>query len=218
MKKTEKVNAGIPGLGYRLKLFRTSFGYSAQGLAEAIRAKHEDTSVTRQVIFNVENGRKTDLSITELVHIADGLDLPYLALLCDLTEPYKSIVGGPFSGKTPYEVIQAFDPSNEDIPINDKWGSLCQFLDWAADISNSLEMFNGAKRQFVDDKSHAKEAIKMSALIVMKEYLSYMQSDRELLRLSGTYVPKKIDDDINEAKGIWTAFKAQFESQFHKSI
>lgn len=216
MKKMENADVGIPGLGKRLKVFRTSFGYSAQGLAEAIRAKHEDTSITRQVIFNIENGRKTDLSITELVHIADGLCLPYLSLVCDLTEPYKSIVGGPFAGKTPYEVIRAFDPRSEDRPVNDKWQSLCQFLDWAADMSHSLKMFNSAKKSFLREDADAGVAIKMADLIVMEEYLEHMKSDRERLRQSDTFVPDEIDDDITEAKGVFRALKAQYEAELHK--
>jgi len=216
MKKMEKVDVGIPGLGERLKTFRTSFGYSAQGLAEAIRTKHKDTSITRQVIFNIENGRKNDLSITELVHIADGLSLPYLSLVCNLREPYISIVGGPFAGKTPYQVIQAFDPRSEDRPINDKWQSLCRPLDCAADMSHSLKMFKKAKRAYLREDAHADADIKMADLIVMEEYLEHMKSDRAYLRKWDIFVPREIDDDIVEAKTVLRALKSQYKAELHK--
>ncbi|KJQ54669.1 helix-turn-helix protein [Microbacterium sp. SA39] len=60
---------------------------SAQVLADA-------AGLTRSVIANIENGRRSDLSVTELFAISDALDVPPSALLFDVSRPFRKIQVG----------------------------------------------------------------------------------------------------------------------------
>jgi|GEM_PF-5280836 len=78
-------------VGTRIAEYRRRQRITADALAARIPAE----SITRQMIVNVETGRKRDLTATELVLIAAGLDVPPLALLVDLDEPFGPL---PFDG------------------------------------------------------------------------------------------------------------------------
>lgn len=210
MDKRKKQLEGIPDLGKRLRLFRKSFGYSAQGLSEHIRSQHEDSTITRQVIFNIENGRKTDLTITELVYISDAMGLPYTALLCDLTEPFRIIKSGPFNNKTNYGVIEKFDPQKNELAVNENWFSLNCYLDPAIELMKNIDQFDFSKSILVRNQRGEQLSDSKAALITMKAALSYMEADLQDLKDLGAYVPEEYINKVDEAKIEYKAFESEF--------
>lgn len=214
MDKKNKVMAGIPGLGERLRLFRKSFGYSAQELSERIQTEHQDASITRQVIFNIENGRKTDLTVTELVYISDALGLPYSALICDLTEPFRPIPSGPFKGKSTYEVINRFDPEkNADVTVNDEWDSLNMYLAPAINLVDTIKFFDSTKEALIRPHDTSDIEREKTQLTLLKIYLAGMETDVKNLKNAGAYVPEAYIAKIAESKAEYTALENQFEEQ-----
>lgn len=215
MNKKGKTVDGIPGLGDRLRLFRKSCGYSAQELSDLIQAKHEDSSITRQVIFNIENGRKTDLTITELVYLSDAIGLPYTALLCDLTQPFLPIESGPFAHKSTYDVIDDFDPRKSSFSIDDQWYDINLYLDPATELIQSIGRFTVARNAFLHSMEE-KDGASQVQLIAMESALSFMEADLQDLEGKGVYVPERYSKKVAEARTELNAFKAKIEKTVTK--
>jgi transcriptional regulator with XRE-family HTH domain len=70
----------ILGLGRRIADFRKREGLSAQELAL-------DAGMSRSVIANIENGRRDDITVSELLSISRVLRVPPVAILFDVTRP-----------------------------------------------------------------------------------------------------------------------------------
>ena len=214
MDKKSKVMVGIPGLGERLRLFRRSFGFSAQELSERIQSEHKDSSITRQVIFNIENGRKTDLTVTELVYISDALGLPYTALICDFTEPFRPIPSGPFKGKSTYEVINRFDPEkNEDVSINGEWDSLNMYLAYAINLVETIDDFDSTKESLTRSHNVSDRQREIAQLMLLKVDLKAMEGDIRSLKHDGVYVPEAYITKIAEAKAEYAVLENQYKEQ-----
>lgn len=80
-KQPETSPASSETIGQRLSKWRKEEGWSAQKLAD-------ESGVTRSVITNIENGRRDDMSVSELMALSDALRLPPAALLFDITRPF----------------------------------------------------------------------------------------------------------------------------------
>ena len=71
-------------IGARIKLARRQRGYrTTRELADAIPAEN----VTMAVLENIESGRKSDLSVSQLLNIAQGLGVPPSMLLAQMGNP-----------------------------------------------------------------------------------------------------------------------------------
>lgn len=70
----------IEGIGSRIAKYRKEERISAQELAEA-------AGMSRSVVANIENGRRADISVSELLAIAEALRVPPVALIYDVTQP-----------------------------------------------------------------------------------------------------------------------------------
>ncbi|MDQ1122172.1 helix-turn-helix domain-containing protein [Microbacterium trichothecenolyticum] len=71
----------------RIKQFRLMNGINMQELAER-------AGISRAVVVNIERNRKTDLTFSELVAIADALGVPLVALVYEVEKPRKAIQVG----------------------------------------------------------------------------------------------------------------------------
>ncbi|WP_281640528.1 helix-turn-helix domain-containing protein [Aurantimicrobium minutum] len=80
----KEVNSPSYGIGKRLANYRRMANLSAQELSDATTGK-----ITRTVISNIENGRKTDVSIDEVIHLSLALGIPPVALALPIEEPFK---------------------------------------------------------------------------------------------------------------------------------
>ena len=74
------------GIGKRLAKYRNLAGMSARELSEKI-----DGELSRGVIANIESGRKTDVTIDQLVALAWALGVPPAVLALPADEPYKFV-------------------------------------------------------------------------------------------------------------------------------
>jgi transcriptional regulator with XRE-family HTH domain len=73
---------GEETIGQRIARYRKIEGWSAQRLAD-------ESGLTRSVVTNIENGRRSDLTVSELLAVADALGLPPTAILLDLRRPWR---------------------------------------------------------------------------------------------------------------------------------
>ena len=69
-------------LGDLIARYRRAEGLSARELAER-------ASLTRSVVANIENGRKTDITIREWLSLAQALRVPPTSLLADVEQPFS---------------------------------------------------------------------------------------------------------------------------------
>lgn len=74
-------------VGRRLHEVRTARGLSASQLADRVAGR----AVSKTVITNVESGRKRDLTVTELVLLADALQVSPLFLIVDPRHPWEKV-------------------------------------------------------------------------------------------------------------------------------
>lgn len=79
-------------LGKRLTKYRKLAGLSAQQLSDRVNGE-----ISRSVIANIESGRKTDVTVDQLLALSWALDIPPVALALPLDQPYEEvlIVDGP---------------------------------------------------------------------------------------------------------------------------
>ena len=74
------------GIGGRLARYRRLTGLSARELAE-----QAGMGLTRAVIANIESGRKTDISVDQLIAISSVLCVPPVVLAVPVDEPYRFV-------------------------------------------------------------------------------------------------------------------------------
>lgn len=86
-------------LGDRLAAYRKLAGISAQALADAAGA-----GMSRAVVTNIETNRKTDVTVSQLMALANALSMPPMALMVDLTNP-----DGPSDIEPVAETLTNFD-------------------------------------------------------------------------------------------------------------
>ena len=71
----------LEGIGRRVAHYRRLEGLSAQELANY-------AGLTRAVVANIETGRRSDLTVRELLALSEGLRVPPAALLFDVSRPF----------------------------------------------------------------------------------------------------------------------------------
>lgn len=76
------MTAGVQG--HRLKMIRKSRGLSAESLSRRVNG-----ILTRSVIANLENGRKADLTVSELLAVAGALGVAAYEIAPEL-DPARS--------------------------------------------------------------------------------------------------------------------------------
>lgn len=82
-RETKSVSNGI---GNRLANYRRLANMSALKLSAATSGR-----ITRTVISNIENGRKADVSVDELILLSLALGIPPVALALPIDEPFKEV-------------------------------------------------------------------------------------------------------------------------------
>lgn len=80
---SERPSAGI---GKRIAQYRKLAGLSARELSEKLGGE-----LSRGVIANIESGRKTDVTVDQLVSLAWALGVPPVVLALPVDEPYKFV-------------------------------------------------------------------------------------------------------------------------------
>lgn len=73
-------------IGARVARYRKMAGLSARELSNKIGGE-----ISRGVIANIESGRKTDVTIDQLIALAWALDVPPVALALPLEEPNRMV-------------------------------------------------------------------------------------------------------------------------------
>lgn len=91
-------------IGTRIRLARRERGYRTTAeLAAAI----PDGNVTESILENIESGRKADISVSQLLNIARGLNVPVSMLLAPVGRPDAELdlanLSADFSGMTAAE-------------------------------------------------------------------------------------------------------------------
>lgn len=91
------------GIGKRVANYRRLSGLTARELAE-----RAGLGLTRGIITNIENGRKTDITVDQLLAISTVLDVPPVMIALPVDRPYESVqLDGSEEGQG--TTVQAFE-------------------------------------------------------------------------------------------------------------
>lgn len=126
---SERPSAGI---GKRLAKYRKLAGLSARELSEKIGGE-----LSRGVIANIESGRKTDVTVDQLIALSWALGVPPAALALPINEPQKFVR---MTEDPNHRVMQRaygltawfqnekalFDPDSVDVELETSAGALAQ--------------------------------------------------------------------------------------------
>lgn len=100
----------VEGIGRRIAAYRKINHWSARQLAE-----NTDGAVTRDTIANIENGRRTEITVRQFLGIALALRVPPAALLTDLQHPFEpsgitfpGTAPAPFDRAAPHVAVAAW--------------------------------------------------------------------------------------------------------------
>lgn len=111
---------GHSSLGHNVATYRKMEGISAAELADKA-----GEGLTRSVIANLENGRKDDVTVRQLIALATALNVPPAALVVDVLHPWDA---------TPYRHpgIVTIDMTLDGAILGSKEGQISnlQFFEW----------------------------------------------------------------------------------------
>ena len=186
---------------------------SAKALSQLVLEKYPESTLTRQVIFNIENDRKGDLSIAELFQLSDCLNIPPLALLCDIEDPDKKIEDGPFKGKTNRQVCLFFDVFDEG--SDNKRNANLGIINASQNLSKQRERFESAEYLFWGCFDEG-ESISQEKDLQTYKYFNEMNQasaeatvDFDLLDRSEAYIPSELRTWVNYAMTVTGLLSAQ---------
>lgn len=137
-------NEGTPTLGKNIAMYRRAEGLSAAALAEKAGEK-----LTRSIIANLENGRSDDVSLKQLLALANALRVPPVALVADLNRP-----GDESFYEMPSVVLDL--PNRETLEIEEQETPTrnFEFYSWFTGAFNPYDSlaseFSGAPKLFKD--------------------------------------------------------------------
>lgn len=159
------------GIGGRLRELREDKKLSAQVLAT--QTQHE--GITRSVIANIESGRKPDPSVSQVLALADALDVAPIALLAPLATPFEAMPPyGALSRKTVASYLSRVGyPSRSAVP-RDARGVLedSQYMNDLMQADAVLGRVDGAvnltREWLVPDAHELQEAIRLHRVALGK--------------------------------------------------
>lgn len=238
----KRKSVGIPGLGARLRKYRESKGMTAEMMGDSVHERFPDTTISRQVIFNIESGRKTDISVTELVHLARTLDIPPTALLSDYDEPFEHPEEGPFKDMDAIDILNFFSAhrqypgyiENMSNPVcREELLTLYKGLEldalmtdftydlerWEKDQSKALHPAT-MSRKYGDNKEAAREIILNSGKAIaskMKESVKRAEAIVKELNVQNIGLPDGVEAVLNEEKAIANAIAAQSDYRLEEA-
>lgn len=147
---------GVSPIGLNIARYRKAEGLSASELAEKV-----GEGLTRSVIANLESGRKDDVTVKQLVALANALGVPPACLVVDLFDP-----GSPAPYEMPSRSWEVFVVDDLEVKQRDTLKRSTEFFQWfggralfaeqplegaqkmAYEAMNALEGYNSAWGEF----------------------------------------------------------------------
>ncbi|WP_349902619.1 helix-turn-helix domain-containing protein [Parafrigoribacterium humi] len=158
------------GLGKRLARFRKLADLSARELAEMA-----GYGLTRGVIANIETGRKTDITVDQLIALSAALAIPPVVLAMPIDEPYRFVRLA--NGKNHVHTRRVFSA-----------------MDW---FNNMSTIFTNHPSQF----DHANQATAVAENLI-RHLRDYMMQENRVTRLAALVEAGTVDQDaLDEANG-----------------
>lgn len=96
-------------IGEQIQYMRKRAGLSAEELAEMCSEMAPDFKMTRNIITGIETGKRTTVTVAELVALACALKLPPVALVYPVQTPLHEVEGWPGQAANAYEFINWFN-------------------------------------------------------------------------------------------------------------
>lgn len=139
------------GIGERLAYYRKLAGVSAQTLSDRLGG-----SLSRGVIANIENGRKKDITLDDIVGLAWALDIPVVALALPLDRPLQFVSTVDSDTSTQYvrvfEVAEWFQTGNRRREVGQQ--------------ANPAQVLAQTRMQYITDYSHQLRRISRASRMI----------------------------------------------------
>ena len=100
----------VDGIGRRVAKARRNAGYKTP---EALASAIDDAEVTKSVIVNIEQGRKKDVGIRQLMLIAKTLGVPATSLIADTDQPFGGCDIPGFESYSNSDVLDLFSVTSQ---------------------------------------------------------------------------------------------------------
>lgn len=111
---------GVSSIGQQVARYRKAAKMSGEELAEKA-----GEGLTRSVIANLENGRKDDVTVTQLMALAKALHVPPALLVADVFDP-----GAASQYPLPEAEYAAFDSSTKELVTRHLATDNSRLIDW----------------------------------------------------------------------------------------
>lgn len=106
---------GVSSFGDRLQRYRKRSKVSAAKLADILNDVYGEGTISRDIINNIENGRRVDLSFERIIQLSYGLEISPIVLIVDLEQPFLGDTNPVFYGMQNYEIADLFMVSDGDV-------------------------------------------------------------------------------------------------------
>jgi hypothetical protein len=135
-----------PTIGKRIASYRK---FGKVGTAADLAARIPNPKVTASVIQNIESGRKTDLSVSQLLDIAMGLGVSPLVLLVPVNTPFQLVdfpgVGDDVSSMTVHEFDQWLTvPAYVSVLETPEQGTVRKIVNYTRRLIDAVEAWKRA--------------------------------------------------------------------------
>jgi len=181
-------------IGTRLARLREARGLSAQQLADRL----EGSGITRSMITNLETGRKRDLTSTEVLQIASGLEVSIWALIVDTSNPWGALdIPGLYNLPSNLTIADA---------VANRWGDV--FGSDVGDIPRAVkELGEYTNQTFLALKRYTRRALDLDA--------GAGNSDDSIHEFNELYVPDGSLADSPHLESARFQYRNAFEAAVH---
>jgi transcriptional regulator with XRE-family HTH domain len=188
------------GIGRRIARYRKLNRWSARQLAE-----NTDGAVSRDTIANLENGRRTDMTVRQFLAIALALRVPPAALLTDLEHPleptdlrFPGRAPAPLDSAAPAITVTAWlngQAGDDTTPaarwVNQVTGLLAEYLATldSSEASDALDRIDPSRTRHLDDATRRRRSLR-AELIAAGVHIPDPDPDQTETHDSGGHAPQ----------------------------
>lgn len=151
-------------IGERIEQYRRANRLTRDELSEATRGE-----VGRDVIANIENGRRKDVTVSQLLALSAALQVPPTALIYDLAQP-GALAGGP-------RILQSMSASEGQLEAKTRSMVVADALAWCG--FNAAPPFENETRssRYVFEQVFAWQGYRQAVYLLEKNYEKYSSAE-----------------------------------------
>ena len=196
----KNLRADSSSLGTRMKRYRTELGFSIPKLARTLKEEYGDLAISENVLTNIELGRKTDISMEQIIEISHGLHITPLALICDLEQPFLISENPVFGARSKHSICKLFlsdmtyaESRNENKPMKRIRQILSENHNYWSEVDSYLDNYSYTEK-LVKNKGKVDDDSALNATMTLyyaESSLEKITSIRSRLESMSVIIPQQ---------------------------